>query len=152
MSRANWHRLQRLGDHCIDALIAAIPSGSAEQTARAQLRAVGTAYVNWALDNPGLFHAAFFVNRDLQGSSSPAKSGSSGRSPLALLTAALDEFVHCGIMPAARRPQAEFLAWSSVHGFALLLLDGPLRSLPRTQADAVTQRVIDMVEHGLTAP
>ena len=68
-----------------------------------------------------------------------------------LLSAALDEYVASGIMPQERRPQAEFLAWSSVHGFAILCIDGPLRALPREQADAVTQRVIDMVEAGLTS-
>ncbi|CAN5310362.1 TetR/AcrR family transcriptional regulator [soil metagenome] len=136
----------------IDTLIEEIPHGSAEAMARAQLRAVGTGYVTFALDEPGLFHAAFFVPTDLETSSAASKSGPSGRSPLDLLTAALDQFVASGIMPASRRPQAEFLAWSSVHGFALLCIDGPLRALPREQADAVAQRVIDMVEAGFTAP
>ena len=136
----------------IDALFDGIPHGTAEANARAQLRAVGTGYVAFALDQPGLFHAAFFVPTNLETSSAASKTGPSGRSPLDLLTVALDEFVASGIMPAQRRPQAEFLAWSSVHGFALLLIDGPLRALPREQADAVTQRVIDMVEAGFTAP
>ena len=136
----------------IDALFDAIPHGTPEANARAQLRAVGTGYVAFALDHPGLFHAAFFVPTNLETSSAASKTGPSGRSPLDLLTVALDEFVASGIMPAQRRPQAEFLAWSSVHGFALLLIDGPLRALPREQADAVTQRVIDMVEAGFTAP
>lgn len=136
----------------IDALFDEIPDGSAEAVARAQLRAVGTGYVAFALDEPGLFRAAFFVPANLETSSAASKSGPSGRSPLELLSVALDEFVASGIMPESRRPQAEFLAWSSVHGFALLCIDGPLRALPREQADAVTQRVIDMVEAGFTAP
>ena len=136
----------------IDALFEAIPTGTAEEVARAQLRAVGTGYVAFALDNPGLFHVAFFVPTNLESSSAASKLGPSGRSPLDLLTAALDQFVASGIMPPSRRPRAEFLAWSSVHGFALLLIDGPLRALPRAQADAVTQQVIDMVEAGFTAP
>jgi AcrR family transcriptional regulator len=136
----------------IDRLFDAIPAGDSESIARAQLRAVGTGYVAFALDEPGLFHTAFFVPGDLERSSSPSKAGPSGRSPLELLGVALDEFVASGIMPVSRRPQAEFLAWSSVHGFALLVLAGPLRALPRDQVDEVTQRVIDMVEAGLTAP
>lgn len=135
----------------IDSLFDAIPLVDAEATARAQLRAVGTGYVAFALDEPGLFHTAFFVPTNLETSSAPTKAGPSGRSPLDLLTVALDAFVTTGIMPESRRPQAEFLAWSSVHGFALLCLDGPLRALPREAADAVTQRVIDMVEAGFTA-
>ncbi|MGV8895942.1 MAG: WHG domain-containing protein [Rhodoglobus sp.] len=137
---------------CIDEIVEIIPEGDPNVVARAQLRAVGTGYVSFALDNPGLFHAAFFVASDLESSSAPSKSGRSGRSPLALLTAALDLLVSSGAMPPERRPQAEFLAWSSVHGFALLLIDGPLRALPRDQADVVTQRLIDMVEAGFTCP
>jgi len=136
----------------IDAIFDRIPEGDPETVARAQLRAVGTGYVAFALDQPGLFRTAFFVPADLETSSAPTKAGPSGRSPLELLSAALDALVKCGVMPAERRPQAEFLAWSSVHGFAILLIDGPLRALPREHADAVTQRVIDMVEAGFTAP
>ena len=136
----------------IDALFDAIPPGTREAVARAQLRAVGTGYVAFALDEPGLFRTAFFVSDNLEKSSAASKSGPSGRSPLELLTVALDEYVASGIMPAERRPNAEFLAWSSVHGFALLCITGPLRALPRGQADAITQRVIDMVEAGFTAP
>lgn len=134
----------------IDNIFERIPEGDPTTVARAQLRAVGTSYVAFALDNPGLFHAAFFVPADLETSSAPSKSGASGRTPLELLTLALDNLVASGAMPPERRPQAEFLAWSSVHGFALLLIDGPLRSLPRAQADMVTQRLIDMVEAGFT--
>ena len=135
----------------IDAEFATIPEGEPGATARLQLRAVGTAYVAFALDEPGLFRTAFFVPADLADAARPTRAGPSGRTPFELLTAALDEFVASGIMPPERRPQAEFLAWSSVHGFATLLIDGPLRALPREQADAVTQRVIDMVEAGFTA-
>jgi len=136
----------------IDAHIAEIAPGDAEAVARAQLRAVGTGYVAFAQDHPGLFRAAFFVPSDLSDPGAPARSGPSGRSPFVLLGDALDAFVATGIMPPERRPQAEFLAWSSVHGFAMLVIDGPLRSLPRAAVDAITQRVIDMVEAGFTAP
>jgi hypothetical protein len=52
-------------------------------------------------------------------------------------------------LPRKRRPGAEFLAWSAVHGLAMLLIDGPLRGLEGTTAHDVGQRVIDMVERGL---
>ena len=121
------------------------------EVARARLRAVGTAYVRFALDHPALFRTAFSVPENLETSSAPAKAGPGGRTPLQLLTHALDSMVDCGIMPVERRPQAEFLAWSSVHGFAMLSIDGPLRAVPLPAADAVVQRVVDMVEAGLTA-
>jgi AcrR family transcriptional regulator len=136
----------------IDREFDTIPQGDPADTARGQLRAVGTAYVRFALDEPGLFRTAFFVPADLVDAARPTRAGPSGRTPFELLTGALDGLVASGIMPPERRPQAEFLAWSSVHGLAMLLIDGPLRSLPREQADAVTQRLIDMVEAGFTAP
>lgn len=135
----------------IDERFQAIPEGSAADVACAQLRAVGTGYVAFAVEHPGLFRAAFFVPADMERSTKPAKAGPSGRTPFELLTVAIDGLVASGVMPASRRPQAEFLAWSAVHGFALLVIDGPLRALPRPQVDAVAQRVIDMVEAGFTA-
>src|SRR3954468_20323193 len=50
----------------IDALFDGIPSGSPELIARAQLRAVGTGYVAFALDEPGLFRTTFFVPTNLE--------------------------------------------------------------------------------------
>ena len=68
---------------------------------------------------------------------------------LAEARAEADRLVDAGVMPAERRPGAEFLAWSAVHGLAMLIIDGPLRGLPRAQTDALGQRLSDMVEEGL---
>jgi len=136
----------------IDESYWAVDETDAAAAARGHLRAVGTRYVGFALDHPGLFRTAFAVSSDLERATSPERAGPGGLTPFQLVTSALDEFVASGIMPASRRPNAEFLAWSSVHGLAMLLIDGPLRALPRAAADAVTQQVIDNVEAGLTAP
>jgi len=77
------------------------------------------------------------------------KSGESGMNPFELLGAALDRLVEAGVMPPEHRPGAEFLAWSAVHGLALLIIDGPLRGMSREQTDALGQRLLDMVEKGL---
>jgi ABC-type lipoprotein export system ATPase subunit len=53
------------------------------------------------------------------------------------------------VLPKERRPGAEFLAWSAVHGLAMLLIDGPLRALDRKKAHAIVERLLDMVEQGL---
>jgi AcrR family transcriptional regulator len=135
----------------IDDRFQAIPTDDPESMVRAQLRAVGSGYVAFAQENPGLFRTAFFVPSDMEQAAKAAKAGPSGRTPFELLTDVLDGFVECGIMPPERRPNAEFLAWSSVHGLSILLIDGPLRALPRSKADEITQRVIDMVEAGFTA-
>ncbi|CAB4751768.1 unannotated protein [freshwater metagenome] len=46
--------------------------------------------------------------------------------PFAVLNRALDDLVDGGWLPEERRPGAEVLCWSVVHGFATLHLDGPL--------------------------
>ena len=58
--------------------------------------------------------------------------------------------VAAGLMAAERRLGAEFLAWSAVHGLAMLVLDGPLGPVVGAQMQQVGQRLIDMVERGLS--
>lgn len=122
--------------------------------ARALLRAVGVAYVGFAESQPGLFRTAF------SGTAAPAAPvtepvtepvdlPANGRDPLALLGSALDAMVAADVLPAARRPGAEYLAWSTVHGFAVFLLDGPLRSVTTDQRGALSERLLAMVERGL---
>ena len=117
--------------------------------ARARLRAVGTGYLRFAGAEPGLFRTAFSASDNLRSAASPARAGGGGLTPFQLLTATLDELVEAGVLPRERRPNAEFLAWSAVHGLAMLLIDGPLRGLDKTQAQHVGQRLLDMVEQGL---
>jgi AcrR family transcriptional regulator len=130
-------------------LAAVKKAGDAAAVARARLRAVGTGYVRFAQTEPGLFRTAFSVSRDLAKIRDPARAGASGLSPFLLLGSVLDELVDAGALPKERRPAAEFLAWSSVHGLAMLLIDGPLRALDQKQARAIIERLLDMVEQGL---
>jgi AcrR family transcriptional regulator len=117
--------------------------------ARARLRAVGTAYLRFAQAEPGLFRTAFAATDAAPAASAPDKAGRSGLDPFQLLGAALDTMVAAGALAPARRPGAEYLAWSAVHGLAMLVIDGPLRRLTRRQANDIGQRVIAMVEQGL---
>lgn len=124
-------------------------AGDPADVARARLRAVGIGYLRFAQKEPGLFRTAFSASRDLERAGDPARAGSSGLSPFLLLGSVLDELVEAGALPKKRRPAAEFLAWSSVHGLAMLLIDGPLRALDRKQTHAIVERLLDMVEQGL---
>ncbi|MFH8369255.1 TetR/AcrR family transcriptional regulator [Streptomyces sp. NPDC018031] len=119
------------------------------ETARARFRAVGTGYLRFAQEEPGLFRAAFHVPGDMTSAADETAAGGTGLTPFELLGAALDDLVEAGVLPADRRPGAEFLAWSAVHGLAVLLIDGPLRGLAPTQADDAGRHLIDMIERGL---
>ena len=117
--------------------------------ARLHLRGVGVGYLSFARAEPGLFQTAFSASSDLESATSATRAGNSGQTPFQLLTAAIDELAAAGGLPPERRQGAEFLAWSSVHGLATLLIDGPLRALPEQFIDQLTDRLIDMVEQGL---
>ena len=122
---------------------------SAADRARATVRAVGAGYLRFAREETGLFRTAFGGRFTVQQQPDPALGGATGLNPFEHLSAALDDLVAAGALPAARRQGAEYLAWSTVHGMALLAIDGPLRGTPQQMLDALSQRLLDMVERGL---
>jgi AcrR family transcriptional regulator len=113
-------------------------------SARASLRAIGTGYLRFARTEPGLFRTAFGTVR-APGQSPDHKDAN----PYELLGAALDQMEAAGILPAGRRPGAEYLAWSAVHGLAMLVIDGPLQAMNTQQIDALIPRLLEMVENGI---
>lgn len=135
----------------MEAELAAVPAGlPPADAARAALRAIGTGYLRFAQAENGLFRTAYAASDDLAGPGDPARAGPSGKNPFQLLGEALDQMVAAGLMSPERRPGAEFLAWSAVHGLAMLVLDGPLGPVVGPQMQQVGQRLIDMVERGLS--
>jgi AcrR family transcriptional regulator len=134
----------------IEAELAAVAKRRRQaDAARAGLRAVGTAYLGFAQRETGLFRTAFSVPSTTHGVADPAMAGPGGLNPFQLLGAALDRLVAAGVLAPTRRPCAELLAWSAVHGLAMLVIEGPLRRLPPARVRALGQRVLDMVEQGL---
>ena len=93
------------------------------------LRAIGTAYLEFAREEPGLFATAFALP---QQHSYGAPDGGTGqeRMPLDQLRAALDELVAAGVLDSRRRDGIEYPIWSTVHGLAVLTGQGPLRDVP----------------------
>jgi len=117
--------------------------------ARAALRAIGTAYLRFAQSEPGLFRMAFAMPGELDTAPSVAKAGRTGLGPFQLLGMVLDRLVDAGVLPAERRPGAEYLAWSAVHGLAMLVHEGPLRRRTSAQVIQIGQRLLDVLERGL---
>lgn len=122
---------------------------SPAQLARATLRAVGSGYLKFALAETGLFRTAFSTPDPVEGDVDAAKTGKSGLNPFQLLGSALDLLVATGVLPRERRPGAEYLAWSAVHGLALLIIEGPLNGASQREIRSVSDRVLQMVEKGL---
>lgn len=125
------------------------PKGSALKLARAGVRAVGTGYLRFAQNEPGLFRTAFGAPAEAAKGSMRSLDSLGPLHPFRLLGSTLDRLVVAGALPASRRPDAEYLAWSAVHGLALLLIDGPLLGASALQVDALSHRILDMVERGL---
>ena len=118
-------------------------------SARATLRAVGTGYLKFALAETGLFRTAFSVADRVEGDVDAAKAGKSGLNPFQLLSRALNLMVEAGALPRERRPGAEYLAWSAVHGLAFLIIEGPLSRSSHKEIHAISDRLLQMVEKGL---
>lgn len=108
----------------------------------ARLRAVGRAYVEFALREPGLFLVAFV---------GPPIDAAVATSPYEVLGSVLDECLAAGAMAAAKRPGAEISCWSAVHGFAMLHLNGPLSGTPKRTRDRLLDAMLSGVEDALAA-
>ena len=115
------------------------PSDDPVDAAQRRFRASGLAYVEYVLEQPGLFQVAC---RHDEGRSDDAD-------PYALLAQCVDALVDAGVLPESRRPDAPAAAWAAVHGLALLLTEGPLRRLPPARRAAVVDRTLDVVQRGL---
>ncbi len=116
---------------------------------RERLGAVGTAYVDFALAQPGLFRTAFATHPATTGNNhEPDAPADNAAEPFEILGQVLDQAQSAGLLAEDRRPGAEIAVWSAVHGLASLLLDGPLPTT-RDQIDFALGRVFDLIERGL---
>jgi hypothetical protein len=66
-----------------------------------------------------------------------------------VLSEVLDELVAAGILPARRRPNAEFTVWSCVHGMAVLRNHGPLRDMPSAVNEALAGALHAFILRGI---
>jgi hypothetical protein len=57
--------------------------------------------------------------------------------------------VEAGVLPPRRRPGAEYIAWSAVHGLAFLIIEGPLSGASDKEIQGLSERLLQMVEKGL---
>jgi AcrR family transcriptional regulator len=160
LEQVKQEALARLREFLIEAVSSVPADGDPGDVAVERLRAAGNAYVAFARAEAGLFDTAFCRTHSDEGGVGPG-SGPLGEDEVLfaeteayrMLGVLLDDLVATGRMDPARRPGAEVPAWSAVHGFACLSVDGPLgRHMEAEEQRFVQERMIDMVVAGLTLP
>ena len=149
--------------------VARVPGAYGDPVAaRLRLGAVGTAYLEFAREEPGLFATAFAVPQQhaygaASGTGPGAASGAGSgpapaprpagagaeRLPLDYLRAALDELVEAGVLSRRRREGLEYPIWSTVHGLAVLAGAGPLRDVPGAARDHLEQLTLAFIAGSL---
>ena len=124
-----------------------LPDPAEESVQR--LRALGSAYIRFALNDPGLFRTAFCrPDKPLPDAAERMAAGG----PYALLSGVLDELVENGVLDPARRPGAEIPAWAAVHGLATLLTDGPLAQISAEERAKAIDQTSDFLLNGIKGP
>jgi AcrR family transcriptional regulator len=127
-------------------IAAADPETDPRRRARLRLRAVGLAYIDFALHEPGLFQLAFQTHEQFAERTDPSATGAA---PFHLLAAALDDLVAAGVLPPDRRPHAEWACWAAVHGLSDLATRGPLHDQDRATVEQLAHYVVDRAITGI---
>lgn len=135
--RAVARRCLDLMGELMETRLAAAEPLSGPDGAWTRLHVTGRAYVEFALSEPGWFHAAFAIPIE------PESHRPGGARGLRLiLSSVLDQLAEADAITASQRIRAEYVAWSAVHGLATLLSSGSLRDLPAEERTAAIDRVI----------
>ena len=103
-------------------------------------QAVGRGYILFAQDEPNLLATAFLPIM-------PSAEAIEDPSPWHILAGALDDLVATGSMPPGRRAGAETIAWSAVHGFAVLQAGHAFEASGESAPDA--EAVLDAIARSL---
>ncbi|MEU5217522.1 TetR/AcrR family transcriptional regulator [Streptomyces sp. NPDC020807] len=130
---------QRLLADSMESAVAREPGPEdAALAAERRLVALCRGYVGFAVEQPGLYRAAFCAPR-------PAEEAGAWAEPeiraFTLLKEALEALESLEVA-------ADVAAWSAVHGLSLLLLEGPLRRLPAQRRNDVVESTLAMVVSG----
>jgi AcrR family transcriptional regulator len=116
-----------------------------------RLGAIGSAYLRFAHEEPGLFATAFAVPDEHAYIAPSEEAGGDvvDRSPLGQLRSALDALVDAGVLRPADRPGVEFPIWSGVHGLAVLTGQGPLRDIDDEERARLERSLLSFIAKGL---
>jgi AcrR family transcriptional regulator len=117
------HRGAGLLDERVDRAVRAV-EGDGDGALVRRMRAIGRAYVEFAVDEPNLFRHTFgpLCAHDAKGEAAPGEGGRDPDHVYAVLCRTLDAMDAAGLL--RRREGADLLAWTVVHGLSGLLIDG----------------------------
>jgi hypothetical protein len=122
-------RGMELLDERMFAVAASVP-GSSDDDAIERFTQTGLAYVRFAIDQPHLFRHVFgpYCGADVQLSDTEAQTITKSEESRSyeLLCAGLDDLDARGLLRPGIRDGLDVVVWTTVHGFASLVLDGLL--------------------------
>jgi AcrR family transcriptional regulator len=118
--------------------------------ARRRLGAIGTAYLEFARQEPGWFTTAFALPQRHDYDPPGGDGSGPDRWPLGQLRSALDELVDAGLLDRQRRDGIEYPIWSTVHGLAVLTTQGPLRDVGEAGRQRIQELTSSFIESALT--
>ncbi len=137
---------EQLSERMREAMARASSRRSKERPALARFKAVGRAYVEFAVEHPSIFRVMFGPSgvRCLESSGDDACE-----TPWTLLGRALDALVKDGSLDLDSREGAELKTWTVVHGFASLAIDGQAAIPKGGQGAAALESVLDFAVRGI---
>lgn len=122
--------------------LAAANEGIARKGRRAGAVATGTAYIGFALANPGLFRI-MFRHDAVDPANAPGAQRAGGRAHAQLLR--MVEMVH-----GKADDELATVYWAQAHGLACLLIDGPpSTAMPRASRLAYARSTLERFVHAL---
>lgn len=154
--------VDELAVESFDALTGKLREAEAEAGGDAveKLLALGVAYVCFAVNNPARFR--FMFRPELRTGYRPARlfegdervegsAAEAARVAYEVLTDAIVECQRSGLVTAGEPASLTLTAWSTVHGLAVLILDGPEGELARSPEEAgrVARVVTETLTRGL---
>ena len=115
-----------------------------------RVRAIGRAYVRFAFDDPARFTLMWRPELRTVEDDSPVDEA--GLASYQVLIDEVDAGQRAGEVVGGDVGLLSLAAWSTVHGLATLMVDGPLRGqvLTWTQAEPMVDAVLDLAIRGLT--
>ena len=137
----------RLAERMRRAMARASASRGDEPVSIARFKAAGGAYVGFAADHPEIFRVMFGESgADCQ---SAQPENQEAETPWTLLGRALDALVNDGFLRPERRLGAELKAWTVVHGFASLSVDGLTAAPTPRERKAALEALLNFAVVGL---